>query len=195
MEEISEFRIVGLFGKSDVTLSIHQNKIILVGPNGIGKSSVVSIFYLFLSRQWSRLIDYNFLELSIIIGGEQISARREEITGLSEMKRISRDFPPDSRISRMVNRFNEAGLLEKFLNTNRFTTLDRRQFADILNIPLTEVQSFQRALHRRMSTEADLLPFPRVPLEHTLAAKYLEEFCICLLSGVLKRRARCLSRI
>ena len=83
MSQISKFEIIGLFGNRNVTIPIESEALILVGPNGVGKSSVTNIFYLFITRQWSRLAEYDFLEVAIWFGEEEIRAFRQDITGLS----------------------------------------------------------------------------------------------------------------
>jgi hypothetical protein len=37
MPSITEFRVIKLFGTRNITLSIKDNTIIIVGPNGVGK--------------------------------------------------------------------------------------------------------------------------------------------------------------
>lgn len=124
MKDISEFRIQGLFGTRDVALHIRDNKIILVGPNGLGKSSVVNIFYLFVSRQWSRLLEYAFNEISITIDGTVISAKREEISGLSDFNRVFQEYPGGGRVSRMLSHLVDAGLVEKFFSSARLSAAE-----------------------------------------------------------------------
>ena len=169
MRDVSEFHIEGLFGTRDVTLHIRDNKIILVGPNGLGKSSVVNIFYLFVSRQWSRLLDYEFLTLSIVIDGDHISARRDDISGLSDYKKIEKEFPVGSRMRSMINKLVDANLIEGFFSSPKISTTDRRMYADILGIPSVEVSIFQRSIQRRLSPDSDLFSYPRIALEKSLS--------------------------
>ena len=49
--KIRRFSIKRLFGDRDVSLEFDGNALVIVGPNGLGKSSVASIFYLTISRQ------------------------------------------------------------------------------------------------------------------------------------------------
>ena len=81
MIALTKFEIKGMFGNRDVSIDIVENKVILVGPNGSGKSSIASIFYYFISRQWTRLLEYEFTSITIEIAGEVLSVLRENISG------------------------------------------------------------------------------------------------------------------
>jgi energy-coupling factor transporter ATP-binding protein EcfA2 len=59
------FEIVGLFGHSNVKLPIVDNKIIIIGYNGIGKSTVLNAFYYLISCQWRKLEEINFKSISL----------------------------------------------------------------------------------------------------------------------------------
>ena len=109
VQSISKFEISNLFGTKNISLSISENAIILVGPNGIGKSSVANIFYFFMSRQWSRLLEYSFSELSIQIDNQTIVARREDITGVDEVNKQLRGISPDTKAGRHLAKLMELG--------------------------------------------------------------------------------------
>jgi predicted ATP-binding protein involved in virulence len=86
--EITNFEIEGLFGDRNVPLPLEGNALVLVGPNGLGKSSVVNIFYYAISRQWSRLLNYSFDRLNFTINGENVTLHRDEISGLIEVQKL-----------------------------------------------------------------------------------------------------------
>jgi recombinational DNA repair ATPase RecF len=49
---ITNFTITGLHNARDYSINIDDNKIVMVGYNGLGKTTVVNMLYLLLSRQW-----------------------------------------------------------------------------------------------------------------------------------------------
>jgi ABC-type lipoprotein export system ATPase subunit len=167
MINISEFRISGLFGARDILLHLKGGCLIIVGPNGIGKSSVVNIFYLFISRQWSRLIEYKFDELSLTVNTETLTIRRDEISGLSDFTRLAQGLSASSRVGYLTNILLETGELERFLSS-KLTPTARQSFSTLLRIPRTEVPMLQRNLIRRITPDTDLLSIPRVTLDKTL---------------------------
>ena len=65
MIEFKEISITGLFRKFDVTLPIKNNRIIIVGHNGIGKSTILNAFYYTISAQWEKLGEIQFETLKI----------------------------------------------------------------------------------------------------------------------------------
>lgn len=173
MQTPTRFEIKGLFGNLDIDLQIETNALILVGPNGIGKSSVTNIFYFFISRQWTRLAEYDFTEVSIWFGDEEIKAAREDITGLSQLDKLTRTIPPSSRILKYIEKLRDEGLLEEFL-LSRMNTKTREKFASSLGIPMEEVRHLQGSLMRRLSSfgeESDIFATPRINVERQLAQR------------------------
>src|SRR5216683_7487088 len=77
--QISGFRITGLHGRQDVNIEVKDNVVILVGVNGLGKTTIVNILYSFLTRQWARLLDYRFEAVAVDINNETVSLKREHI--------------------------------------------------------------------------------------------------------------------
>ncbi|MEO6286754.1 MAG: AAA family ATPase [Dyadobacter sp.] len=64
---IQSLFIEKLFGVKDVRIPFYDNKIILVGENGAGKTTILRIIYLFLAKQWKSLKDYEFNKIEMII--------------------------------------------------------------------------------------------------------------------------------
>ena len=65
MIKFTKIEVTGLFGESDVCIPITDNRVILVGYNGIGKSTILNIFYFFISQQWHKLCDQEFFSVSL----------------------------------------------------------------------------------------------------------------------------------
>ena len=64
---ISRFRVEGLFGRRNVDLALSDNRLIIVGENGSGKSTVVNMLYYFVTAQWDRLQKMRFTKLVLCI--------------------------------------------------------------------------------------------------------------------------------
>ncbi|RTL65351.1 MAG: ATP-binding cassette domain-containing protein, partial [Hyphomicrobiales bacterium] len=65
--KISRIHISGLFERADIDIPIKDNKLILVGANGLGKSTVLNIIYSFLSRRWDQLAKHQFESIQVEI--------------------------------------------------------------------------------------------------------------------------------
>ncbi len=70
--KITVFKIKKLYGRQDFVLKFKDNRLILVGENGAGKTTVLRMLFLFLSGQWDELSKYPFESISVILGGETI---------------------------------------------------------------------------------------------------------------------------
>lgn len=101
MKNINEIYIKGLFGRHDIRVPIRDNRLIIVGVNGIGKSTVLNILYFFISRQWEKLADIEFDTIKIKIGRQTLSvdhaSLRDYVESLFRL-RILRTRRPSSRM-------------------------------------------------------------------------------------------------
>jgi predicted ATPase len=53
---LTRFQIDGLHGrKRSIDIPLSDNRLVLIGENGTGKSTVVNLFYHFLTQQWRRV--------------------------------------------------------------------------------------------------------------------------------------------
>ena len=174
MKKPAHFSIEGLFGVKTVDLPIEKNALILVGPNGAGKSTVTNIFYFFISRQWSRLLEYSFASLTISFDdGSFIKARREEIGGLIHLDRLLSTISPGSRFRMHVEMLRNTGLLESMLSDKLSSKL-RQDIANILEIPTREVNMLRASLRRRLINDhdTDLFETPRENIEKHLTEAF-----------------------
>ena len=76
---LKRFSVLGLHGKFDIDIPISDNKLILIGVNGLGKTTVVNIIYFSLTAQWGRLLDYEFSAIKIDVNGSVFLIDREAI--------------------------------------------------------------------------------------------------------------------
>jgi len=81
---LQRFRIEGLHGTRTIDIPITDNKLILVGENGAGKSTVANFIYFFLTRQWWRMWQYQFDSLSVVMNNREFNITKTEITIPSE---------------------------------------------------------------------------------------------------------------
>lgn len=171
MQHPTKFEIKGLFGNRDVTIPITSDSLILVGPNGIGKSTVTNIFYFFISRQWSRLAEYKFSEVALWFGATEIRAVRDDITGLSQVDKLMSTGNPDSLITLRLQKLRDAGLLERFLASRRLSPEARQRFASELDVTPRDIQQLLFAVRRRIESSGDegLFSVARTNVERQLA--------------------------
>lgn len=74
---ITNFIIEGLHNSQNYELKFRDNKLILVSNNGAGKTTIVNIYYYFLSKQWNKLLEYTFKKIVCIINDETIEFTKD----------------------------------------------------------------------------------------------------------------------
>jgi ABC-type cobalamin/Fe3+-siderophores transport system ATPase subunit len=79
---------------------IQDNKLVLVGENGTGKSTFANLTYYFLTRQWVRLAAYRFAAVEAVIGDQELTVRPDDLKEhfaarqhLESLGRMSRHVP------------------------------------------------------------------------------------------------------
>lgn len=107
--KISKLKVVGLNNVYSYDIDIEDNTLILVGENGTGKSTVLSILKSIVSRQWDNLSDVSFKKISINIDGQDYSFTKRELKlfteGVGQVKSVSKSRA-SVYIKRLVNRYN-----------------------------------------------------------------------------------------
>lgn len=112
MLSLNFFNIIGLYGTKDIRLQFENNRLIIVGENGSGKTTVLRLFYYFISCQWDQLLNYNFDKLVIKFESQkELDVSRKEILNFFEVKNINRRLPPQLHRSFM-------NLLEKGMSVS-----------------------------------------------------------------------------
>jgi predicted ATP-binding protein involved in virulence len=79
--EIQRLKIIGLHHTRDYLIDINDNKIVMVGVNGLGKTTVVNLLYLILSRQWDRALEYAFDSITIRLNGVDYQLEQQKEDG------------------------------------------------------------------------------------------------------------------
>ena len=76
---ISEFIIEELWGYQTLRIPLKDNKLVLVGENGTGKSTVANLIYFFLTRQWEKLNNFDFKRISLVVKNQELSIFKEDL--------------------------------------------------------------------------------------------------------------------
>ncbi len=77
--QLKRFCVVGLHDRRTIDVHIEDNKLILVGENGTGKSTFANLIYFFLTRQWRRLHEYRFEVIEASLGDVFFSVTPSEM--------------------------------------------------------------------------------------------------------------------
>lgn len=129
MNEIKEFWIIGLWGERNYHLNINNGKLIMVGENGCGKSTVLRIVYYTLAKKWGQLIKEDFERIRIVIGDEQKEFTKEQL-GKPEEYLIDVDSEILSRLPISFRRRYLEGSRDKFMAEEVLSILERLRYPD-----------------------------------------------------------------
>ncbi len=83
--ELHSMKITGFFGRKEpVFLKFKDNKLIFVGENGLGKSTIMKILCYALTCQFEELKEYIFDKIIIKINNRTITIKRDELLATKE---------------------------------------------------------------------------------------------------------------
>jgi len=108
---ITVFEIRGLHGYLNLDVKFSDNRLIIVGENGSGKTSVLRLLFYFLSGQWALLHSFRFTSLKLKLGGESVELARPEVeAGLSQAEVLATRRLPSSMRDRVRIAIQEVKL-------------------------------------------------------------------------------------
>lgn len=103
-EILSHFKIEALHKLHTIDVPIKDNRLVVVGENGTGKSTLANFIYFFLTRQWSRLLKYDFKAIKAVLNSKEI-----EITH-NYIKKQNDFFEEDSpKLTKLEHAYKEFG--------------------------------------------------------------------------------------
>lgn len=126
MSRINKFSIKGLFGYQDVDLTFENNIMILMGENGLGKTSILNSLYFTLTEKWNKLEKINFEYIDISIDEKNFKFSKKQLKWYLEHK--------DKRQSRYRNLRIELKNLIDFEDLNQYIETNINEKTDRLKI-------------------------------------------------------------
>lgn len=172
---LSKFRVVGLHGSKNYSLSLSDNSLIIVGENGSGKTTVLRMMFFFLSGRWQALVQFQFDFVEAEIDGKSYKATRDEIrrSFKSGGGSILRRYPLQARmrIREIVESGNLDGLTDEVVRLGaRYGVPSQMIERDILRLisdevgvvddlrPIKQVQEAMRSVQDAMGAQILYLP-------------------------------------
>jgi len=140
--KIKEFTIKGLFGTRDVTLPLNTNIKVLIGENGLGKTTILNALFYTLTGQFYKLNGLHFKSVNIsLISGEEFVLEREELLFFSD-----EDYQ-DPRVSRITE------IIPNLLSEDEKLELAEAFQANRKNIrPILDQYTRKLSMHFRIPT-------------------------------------------
>lgn len=88
--KINSIGITGLYGVRDFLVRFNDNKLIIVGENGSGKTTIARIIYAVLSCNWDLLRTYPFEKIEVNFSDETVEIPSNVINGIFAAPDIER---------------------------------------------------------------------------------------------------------
>jgi predicted ATPase len=86
---LTQFQIDGLHGRNrTIDIPIRDNRLVLVGENGTGKSTVANLLYYVLTQQWRRITEYRFTAIQVQSADSQFRVTHEDVETLAAYKNV-----------------------------------------------------------------------------------------------------------
>lgn len=79
MGKLKEFTIYGLWEERNYQLKFEDEKLVMVGENGSGKTTILRIFFDTLSGKWAKLLKENFKRIKIRIDEDERCFTKEDL--------------------------------------------------------------------------------------------------------------------
>lgn len=131
---ISEFTIEDLWGYQTFKIPIKDNKLVLVGENGTGKSTVANLIFLLLAREWYKINDYDFKQISIVINEQELFISKTHLN--NSIKSLIKSYD-------VLKQYFPESLEDNYkLKTNFFESINLDAFARILNFSVEEKKEY-----------------------------------------------------
>lgn len=113
----SKFDIKQLYGDQNISIPIEDNRLILVAKNGASKTTILKMIFLFLTKQWEKLSNYEFHSVTATIDGNEYKFDRQayQFSQSPQYKivELSKEFPLYSGfISETLASWNSSEILE-----------------------------------------------------------------------------------
>ena len=130
------FTAVGILGQTTYRLRLDGKTSIIVGPNGTGKSTFLSLFYMFITRQWNRLKEFEFESLIIHHSGGDVAVKRVDVIAYEPPTR-------SSSAARFTERIYQYDLFDLVYKPS-LTKDERQKLSAAISVPENQIASFRR---------------------------------------------------
>jgi len=131
---IKNYKITGLFGFRTVDISFEDEVKILIGENGLGKTTVLNSLYFLLKGMYHKLVEVEFENLELIFSNEEeITFSKFELENYLNYKDNSnnRRIPPS--VMRALEKLDFSELKNDFTDIYKLTNKIRDKIENFIN--------------------------------------------------------------
>lgn len=135
---LTGFVASGILGSRSYRLDFGQTASIIVGPNGTGKSTFLLLLYLFISRQWQRLNEFEFNSLTLLHTNGEITLTKADLLTFDSLS-----SKRGGMNERMASKLLEQGAMDLMYKAS-LTAEEREKVSLITGLPVKDVTAYRR---------------------------------------------------
>lgn len=126
MNRIKKFKIDNLFGYQNVDLQFENKIMILMGENGLGKTSILNSLFFTLTQKWRKLSKINFETISLSIDNVDFSFNKEQLSSFIENLKSKRGNRYKNLKSEILD-IIDLSALNEFIKEKKSNKTDRHR--------------------------------------------------------------------
>ncbi|TXF78843.1 AAA family ATPase [Chryseobacterium sp.] len=121
MNNLKKFSIRNLFGYQNINLVFNDDKLILMGENGLGKTSILNSIYFTLTKKWNKLLKINFESIYIKFDDNiEFEFSKEQLSSYIQYFNKKTEYRFGGLKSEIINKFNPDDLTEFLKEKNYY---------------------------------------------------------------------------
>lgn len=134
--EISRFKITKLNRLYNYDVEFKDNALILIGENGTGKSTILTILNYVISRQWEKLTDYSFESISLTLNNDELIFHKSDLRYFGQQQNSSAlRHRVSSRVINIIKRNNFS--LDEIYNNEEVKFRIKTELAERYGMEIT----------------------------------------------------------
>lgn len=126
--KIEYVRIEKLYGHKSFDVKFEDNQLIIVGENGLGKSTIINILFYTLTSQWQKLLKYQFVSIEVGVDGKDYKFTFEDVESIC-------DEASDGSVTQLLMKLKSIGLTASKAYRNFGPEIYRQLRNDYFNNP------------------------------------------------------------
>lgn len=131
---IKKFKITGLFGFRTVDIFFENNIKILIGENGLGKTTVLNSLYYLLNQMYHKLVKVEFETIELIFStNESIYFSKLELESYLNYKENMNNRRIPSSIQRQLEQLNIADLKIQLCDFEKIDSKNLKKISDFID--------------------------------------------------------------